>query len=417
MPTADALARAESRAREARERALREGNAGRPADSIRHARVGLRHLGWNEDGEQPDARQVAETHRPLAARLLGMVGLWEAELGRTGYGLSLLDRAANLAPAGDRGVILGQRGMVYLRAGREQDAVTVLSEAVAELAGKPGETINLARTLLNRSSVYLSLIQVRRARADLDWCYRIASDEGYDLLAAKALHNLGYCDLLAGDIPAALRLFDAAAGAYRLSAPGFLLVLAPDKASALLAAGLASDAARELDEAMASSRRQRLGQNLAEAQLIRAQAALAAGELAEARRWADAAGRRFRQRGNLTWAGVAELTRLHARSLGPGPRAAIAAEARGLAARLRDCGLVHDADLAELLAARAQVAAGQLKQAGRVLAAAPRPGADVPLGGRLLRRLARAELAGKLGEAGAGLAARRAGLALVPGRR
>jgi tetratricopeptide (TPR) repeat protein len=182
---------------------------------------------------QPDARQVTETHRPLAARLLGMVGLWEAELGRTGYGLSLLDRAENLAPAGDRGVILGQRGMVYLRTGREQDAVAVLSEAVAQLTGKPGETLNLARTLLNRSSVYLGLIQVRRARADLDWCYRIVSDEGHDLLIAKALHNLGYCDLLAGDIPAALRLFDAAAGAYRLSAPGFLLVLATDKASAL----------------------------------------------------------------------------------------------------------------------------------------------------------------------------------------
>ena len=41
------------------------------------------------------------------------------------------------------------------------------------------------------------------------------------LIAAKALHNLGYCDLLAGDIPAALQLFNAAAGRYRLSAPGY----------------------------------------------------------------------------------------------------------------------------------------------------------------------------------------------------
>ena len=31
------------------------------------------------------------------------------------------------------------------------------------------------------------------------------------MIAAKALHNLGYCDLLAGDIPAALQLFNAAA--------------------------------------------------------------------------------------------------------------------------------------------------------------------------------------------------------------
>ena len=122
--------------------------------------------------------------------------------------------------------------------------------------------------------------------------------EGHDLIAAKALHNLGYCDLLAGDIPAALQLFNVAADAYRLSAPGFLLVLATDKARALLAAGLAGDAASELDGAMASFRRQRLDQDLAEAELARAEAALAAGELAAARRWAAAAERRFRQRGN-----------------------------------------------------------------------------------------------------------------------
>ena len=416
MPTADALARAESRAREARERALREGNAGRSAAGIRHARAGLRHLGWDEHGKQPDARQVTEAHRPLAARLLGMVGLWEAELGRTGYGLSLLDRAENLAPAGDRGVILGQRGMVYLRTGREQDAVAVLSEAVAQLTERPGETLNLARTLLNRSSVYLGLIQVRRARADLDWCYRIVRDEGHDLLTAKALHNLGYCDLLAGDIPAALRLFDAAAEAYRLSAPGFLLVLATDKASALLAAGLASDAARELDDAMAWSQRQRLGLDLAKAQLARAQAALASGELAAARRWAAAAGRRFRQRGNHAWAGVAELTRLHARSEEPGRRTAIAAEAQGLAVRLRGCGLAHDAALADLLAARALLAAGKPEEARRMLTVTHRQ-AGMPLAGRLLRRLARAELAESQQRPAGALAELRAGLALVQDRR
>jgi hypothetical protein len=410
---------AESRARQARERALRAGNAGRTAAGISHARAGLRHLGWNEDGEQPDAQPVAEAHRPLAARLLGMIGSWEAELGRTGYGLSLLGRAEKLAPAGDRGVLLGQRGTVYLHTGREQDAVAVLGEAVAELAGRPGEAVNLARILLNRSFACLSLVQVNRARADLDWCRRIATDEGHDLLAAKALHNLGYCDLLAGDIPAALRLFDAAAGAFRLSTPGFLLLLATDKASALLAAGLASDAARELDEAMTWSGGQRRGPDRARAQLARAQAALAAGELAAARQWAASAGRRFRQLGNRSWAGVAELTRLQARSLAEAPvgrQAAIAAEARVLAGRLRDCGLAHDATLAELLAARALIAAGQPEEAGQVLALT-RHRAGMPLAGRLLRHLARAELAESQRRPSAALAELRAGLALVHDRR
>src|SRR6266571_2548128 len=391
--SADLLARAERRAREARQRGLDEGNAGRPAVGARYIRAGLRQLGWAEDGNLPDVRQIHQSHHPLAARLLGILADWESEQGRTEYALRLLDLAEGLAAADDRGVLLMQRGYLFMREWRIADAVRALDGAVASLEGNEAEPANLAAALLNRSFAHLSAARVRQARADLARCRRITADDGHDLIAAKALHNLGYCDLLAGDIPAALQLFDAAAGAYRLSAPGFLLVLATDKASALLAAGLASDAARELDDAMASSRRQRLDQNLAEAQLARAQAALAAGELAAARRWAAAAGRRFRQRGNLTWAGVAELTRLHARSLGSGPRAAIAAEARGLAARLRDCGLAHDADLAELLAARALIAAGQPEEAGRVLAGAPRHGVGVPLAGRLLRRLARAELA------------------------
>ena len=411
------LARAESLARAARDRALLEGNAGRPAAGVRHARAGLRLLGWAEDGPRPDARQVDQAHHALAARLLGIAAQWETELGRTGYALRLLDRAESLVAAQDRGVLLLQRGLIYLRTGRETDAVGVLGQAVDQLEGKPEETANLASALVDRSFAYLSLGHVRRARADLIRCRRVADEGGHDLIGAKVLHNLGYCDLLAGDIPAALQLFSAAASAYRLSAPGFLLVLATDKASALLAAGLASDAARELDEAMAWSRQQRLEQSVAEAELARALAALAAGEPGEARRWAGTAGRRFRRRGNQTWAGVAELTQLRARSLGPGRRAPIAAEARQLAPRLRGCGLANDADLAELLAARALVAAGQPDEARRVLAAVPRRGAEAPLTSSLLRRLARAELAEREGRPGAALAELRAGLTMVQDRR
>ena len=114
-----------------------------------------------------------------------------------------------------------------------------------------------------------------------------------------------------------------------------------DKARALLAAGLAEDAARELDGAITSFRRQRLDQDLAEAELARSQAALAAGDLAAARRWAAAAERRFRRRGNDACACLAELTRLRARASVGTPPGAIAAEALLLAGRLRDCGLTR----------------------------------------------------------------------------
>jgi hypothetical protein len=411
------LARAESRAREARERGLREGDSGRPAVGAHYIRAGLRQLGWTEDGEQPDARQVPEVHHALTARLLIILAGWESKQGRTDYGLRLLDRAESLVAAEHRGILLTQRGTLCMRTSRGGEELRLFDEAVALLEGNPAETYNLAAALLNRSFVHLHAGDVRRARPDAIWSQRVATDGGHDRIAAKALHNLGYCDLLAGDIPAALQLFDTAASGYRLTAPGYLPVLAMDKARALLAAGLASDAASELDEAMASFRRQRLDHDLAEAELARAEAALAVGEPAVGRRWAVAAERRFRRHGNDAYACLAELTQLRARSVSAGRRAPIAAEALRLAGRLRGCGLASDADLAELLAARTLLAAGRSDEARRWLAVVRRRGQAAPLNVRLLRRLVRAELAERDGRPGAALAGLREGLALVQTRR
>jgi tetratricopeptide (TPR) repeat protein len=412
-----ALARAESRAREAHERGLREGNVGRPAVGARYIRAGLRELGWAEDGKQPDAEQVPEVHHALAGRLLLILAGWESKQGRTEYGLRLLDRAENLVAPSDLGVLLTQRGSLFMRTWQRDDALKTFDEAIALLDGNQAETYNLAIALLNRSLVHLNAADVRRARADLSWCHRIATDEGHELIVPKALHNLGYCDLLAGDIPAALELFNAAASAYQLTAPGNLPVLAMDKARALLAAGLAGDAASELDDAMASFRRQRLDHDLAEAELARAEAALASGEPAIARRWAAAAERRFRRQGNEACACLAELTQLRARSAAPGRREPVAAQALSLAERLRDRGLVHDADLAELLAARALLTAGRADEARTLLATAHRRRTAEPLTVSLLRRLTRAQLAEHDGRPGAALTELRAGLSLVQARR
>src|SRR5229473_3547171 len=190
-----------------------------------------------------------------------------------------------------------------------------------------------------------------------------------------------------------------------------------DRARALLAAGLAADAATELDSAISSFRRQRLEQDQAEAELARSQAALGAGDHAAARRWAATAGRRFRRRGNDAWAAVAELTRLRARSASAGRPGSTAAEAVRLAGRLRGCGLSDDAAVAELIAARGMLAAGRSREAERRIAAVRCRGQAVSLDVSLLRRLARAELAERSGRTGAALAELRAGLATVHARR
>ena len=377
------LALAERRAHEARERALRAGNAGRPTVGARYARAGLRQLGWKEDGEQPDTLQVHERHRGLAARLLGILAQWESEQGHPEYGLHLLNRAERMAAAEDRGILYLQSGLIFIRTWQESDALRVLDEAIVLLKQNPAEIANLASALINRSFLHLNAGDVRRARADLTWCRQVATDGSHDEHAAKALHNLGYCDLLAGDIPAALQFFNAAARIYRTNAPSFLPVLTMDRARALLAAGLARDAADSLDEAMAAFRQQRLDYDLADAELARAEAALAAGDPAVARRWAMAAERRFRRQGNDALACQAELTRLRAQPVTAGRPANVAAEALRLAGRLRERRLANDASLAELLAARALIAAGRPDEARRLIAAVRRGGQTVPLTLRL----------------------------------
>jgi len=413
---AASLTRAESRARAAHRRGLQAGSAWRPAEAARQVRAGLLALGWAEDSGLPDTAQLPRVHHALAARLLMSLAHFESEQGRTGYGLHLLDRAEPLAAASDRGVLLSQRGLLNMRAWRGDAALRLLDEAAAMLQDYPDPSY-LARTLLNRSFLHLNTGDVRRARADLVGCERVSAEHGLSLMAAKAVHNRGYCELLAGDLPAALQLFNSAAERYRQQAPSALPVLAMDKARALLAAGLAGEAARELDGAIDAFRRQRLDQDRAEAELARSQAALATGDLAGARRWAAAAMRRFRRRGNHACASLAELTRLRARALSPGSPAPIAAEAQLIAARLRGCGLPGDASVADLIAARALVAAGRPGEARQRIAATRRHGQVISMEASLLRRLAKAELAQREGSSGAALTELRAGLALVHARR
>ncbi len=415
VPPARSLARAAGRARAAHRRGLQAGGVWRPAAAARHMRSGLLTLGWAELGDHPDSSGIAAEHRALAARLLMSLAHYEAEQGRTEYGLSLLDHAEPLAAEADRGVLLSQRGLLFMRTWRGAEALTLLDEAVTLLRDYP-DPAYLAGTLLNRSFSHLNSGHVGQARADLVRCERVSAEHGLDLIAAKAVHNLGYCHLLEGDLPAALRLLNAAAVSYRQMAPSMLPVVAMDTARALLAAGLASDAADELDAAIPAFRRQRLDQDHADAELARSQAALAAGDLPAARRWAAAARRRYRRRGNDACASLAELAGLRARAMSPGRAGPVADAAQLIAGRLRGCGLRADADAAELIAARALIAAGRPDAARRRLALVRR-GPAMPLDVSLLSRLARAELAEAEARPGAALAELRAGLAMVHARR
>ncbi len=403
-------------------RGLAAGAAGRPAAAAEHFRAGLRLL-----EPAPPAGSAA-----LTARLLTSLAHAEAELGRVERGLELLDRAESLADAQDhRAIVVSQRGLLLWRAGRYQAALPCFDEAIPLLADHPDRLV-LARVLLNRGGLHLGTARVAAARADLARSESIARLAGDEMLAAKAIHNLGYCDLLLGNIPAALNAFSRVEATCRERAPGNVPVVQIDRARALLTAGLADEAAAELESAIAAFRDQRLSQDRAEAELALAQALAAAGKPAQAAARARQAQRHFLARGNETWAALAELTRARADfvALTAARTAAVVsagtdeterrsqsaltrlgARTSRLADRLRDLGLPFDAALARLLAARALIHAR--KSADRIaplLSAANARGSAMPLELRLLAHLTRAEHAAARGNRAAAFAELRNGL-------
>ena len=372
-------------------------NKGRPATGARALRTGLRLLGWPSPPGRPE----------LTTRLLGALAAAEVAQGNKDRGFALLDSAESLP--GDHGVLAHHRGLLLLMVGEMDEALVVHDRAIS-LLRKGSDRLALARTLLNRALLHQTAGRVTLAIADLAWCSQLGRELELPLLVAKAVHGRGACLLLAGDIPGALRAFDTASKGYAV-ADGMQAVLAVEKARAMLAAGLHSDAATELDDALARFPGLKMDQEHAEAELTRAGCALVGGDPGEARTWALRAERRFRRRGNLTWASVAALTRWRAEFAAGRRPAVVAVHALELADQLATLGLGRDADQASLLASRAFVADGDLVAARRHLVRGS------TLETRLQGALARAELASAAGDRSGTFAGARAGLAILARHR
>lgn len=368
--------------------------AGRPVDGVRLLRAALGVL--RPDG--PD--------RQIRGRVLLSLAFAEVERGRTAAGLRAFDEAAALLT--DRTMVDSQHGALLARAGRLAEALPYLDRAVQALAAA-GDLTELSRALLNRGYTLMNAGRLRQSRVDLLRCLRVARAGGPHSVAVKAVQNLGYLAFFTGDVPQALRYLDEAArGCARL--PSYRPAIAADKARVLLSVGLADDACRELEPAIEAFREQRLGHLMAEAELVLADARLLAGHAAGGRRAAASARRRFLRRGNHTWAELAALYELRAAlEDGAQPRSVARAAAR-LAERLTVVGLPDDARFARLLAARAHLRAGEVKQAAALLHGQRPPPSTAPLPLRLAWHLAGAELAVATGRPGTGLRRLRSGL-------
>jgi len=335
-----------------------------------------------------------------------------AEKGSPSSGIELCRKALALDGLDDRvlGLVHSQLGLLLMRSGSNSEALAEF-EAARPLVQDDGDLVG--RLHLNRGNIHLQRADAASAAEDFELA-RASSHDTID--QAMATHNLGYVELLRGDIVSALRFMDEAAPVLAPLSPVSEAVGVADKAEVLSAAGMPVAAAGLLDDAVRTYARHRLRQFQGEALVVRARVLLLVqpGAAATAAR---RAARVFQARGNEEWALRAEAIAFEAdvrrRLDAPGTRStpwwtATRDRAADLEGRLAERGLVAERND---IALHRALAAVRTPGAEPVRVPPPPRGIEEPIGTRLLREEVRARAAWQRGRRAASLDRVRRGLA------
>lgn len=308
------------------------------------------------------AEQAGSAERSGEARLSLAVDLLDA--GRPAAALRELGRAG--AALGDEHAqVHNQLALVYARLARFDQAVEAASRA-ASIAEAAGDLSLLARVLGNRGIMQGERGQLDEGEVDLRRALALHQQLGEQLFGLDTQHNLGWLLTRRGRLPEALALLDRAeAGIARLGVP--LAALWLDRSAALLAAGLAGEAA---DVARAAAlelgETGRRGEQ-AEALLSEARGELLAGRWSAAAATAAQARESFVGQDRLAWAALCSAVELRARARTEPASAASVAAVRQAAAALDDHALAEAAADLRLLEAQTLLALGDLEQAAVTL--------------------------------------------------
>ncbi|WP_309117479.1 CHAT domain-containing protein [Saccharothrix sp.] len=410
-----------TRARESHRLAKAAANAARPVRAIRHLERALALL------EVPGVDPVDRLE--VRARVLFTLSYCLAETGSLDDGLRQLEVArAELPGIPDTALrdelfslLNGTQGVLLLRVGRIEEGISYVDLDVAHherrlAAGDSSVVPFLVITLHNRGTAYGEIDQPAAAIRDLDRVVELARRHDIPLRVGISTHALGNVLRRAGDIPEALRRYSEANRVFQELEPDLLLRLRIDQSEALISVGLADEAGRLLDEVLPDLRRQKVGQDVAEAELYRAAAALLDGDLALAKRMANSAQRRLIRRGSPGWAAVAALIALRvdatkALESRRRPSEKVVGRAMELATELAARGLYDQAAFAQILAARLEVRRGDPTRAEQLLRSVPKSRRIEPIDHRMVLRLCRAEIALARGNRRVALAQAKAGLA------
>jgi tetratricopeptide (TPR) repeat protein len=344
-----------------------------------------------------DHASTSEADLPLArylrARLLITQAFADIEI--HGYARSAPVIEAASAAAEESGsldavaLVHDLRGCRLLRNGDIDASLPEFDQAIALVgAVAPTEQPSL---FLNRGSAHLHRRDIGPARDDLRTSARLAGRIGLTRVESKAMHNLGYAEYLAGNLPLAL---DTLAQAHDLDTDVARAGLL-DRARVLIEAGLLDEAEEALAEASSMSRRRRANQDRAEAELALAEVALLQGNPELARTHSGRARRDFRRRQSPGWEARADVTRWQAYLDAKGGAARVSREIRSSERASLDPA--SDREIA-IIAAEAQLALGKVDEAVSLLESVQRRSLSDSLSGRLHQHLVRAGVARAAGD-------------------
>ncbi|MEO7060548.1 MAG: hypothetical protein ABI083_12570, partial [Lapillicoccus sp.] len=276
------------------------------------------------------------------------------------------------------------RGLMLIRSGDLPGSLPEFDEAVVLLDAL--EEDERPALLLNRGTVHLIGRDLVAARQDLVHSIALATAAGDLTTEFKALHNLGYAEFLAGDLPQAL---DSIARADALDVPVSRSVGLLDRSRVLMEAGLLEEAEESLAEATHLLTLERANQDRAEAQLARAQLALMQGNWELARTHSGRARRDFQRRQGSGWMARADVTRWQSQLDSPRGASRVAREINRAAS---DSTVALGPEIA-LIAAEANLSLGRVDDAAGYLGSLAAPRRADPLSARLHQHLIRAGVA------------------------
>lgn len=363
-------------------------------------------------GKFPEARRLLERARSLAqdddsrARVDLSLSLVWSETGEPREAMQLLREVSEREGLGreTHGLVASQMALLHMLGGESESALRCFASAIGSLT----EDLPLGRAFLNRGGVFLQQGHAKEAIDDFAAAQHHFTRAGDGYMAAMTLHNLGYTQMLAGQLVDAMRSMGEAYPVLAPEGPVVRATCEQDRAEALIAAGLVTEGRAALVDAAQAYASRGLHQRRGDAMLALARTLVLAdpqGALDAAR----LAGRLYDRVDSDAWRVRADAVALAAEvELGrKGP--SLIARGDQLAGALDEQGLTWAAALTRLHTARVHIRRGLLDQA-RDRIRRVRLGSTSPLGVRLLTRTARTELATAQGRRTSALQQVRAGV-------